>query len=940
MAGSSLHRLFHLGVVGTMSDAQLLDRFVSRRDEAAEAAFEELVSRHGPTVLRVCRGVLHDSHDAEDAFQAVFLVLANRAGSIRRSGSVASWLFGVAHRVATRARRGASRRRRLDQVVAGQTSEGDLPRGDDPDWEVLHEEIDGLPERLRAPVVLCYLQGLTYAAAAHQLGVSEIAIRGRLARARDRLRHRLTRRGVTVSAGLLVAGSAGQAQAAVPVPLIHSTVRIALGFAAGDTAAALASGVLNAMLLNRVKVAAVLLFVGIGGSSWAWHALAGAADEKGRSDPGPVVQAPAPAPKPQAARPSGMYRLTGSVRVEGTGEPVRGGQLLILLGDGTASNDPDRTRTATADGDGRLLVDLPAGQVRAWTFLAPVGYWAPNNMKSQETFVLSRSEPIHRKDYVVRRGTVWPFRLIGADGRPVDGFIQASTPGNLFRSEADEAGRADLTLPAEAGKVMAGSTMGKPRSVGFASMPVVIPMEWASGFRPEAAKTIERIEGGYRLKDDAGRTATIGDAPREIPDGAGRSIAIGEAGRVEPALVDGKLAIRVLFSEAGRVDLGSLSGRIVDEAGRPIEGVRVAPAFHIREGHGGGGVFPDDKEHEAITDRDGRFLIRAIPRSDVSGKPTSVSLVVRKEGLASLQTPIFSFQPGRGDSPQVLDPIRMEPGVSLSGTVVDPEGRPIEGAWVTPSGGFALRSRFTRTDAAGRFTVRNLPRGLIELGFEYGSLWASGKYLADGTDDGLTIRLRPGAEMLARPAAPATPEPPAIGRPAPPLQVVGWTDGRPRSLADYHGKVVLLDFWGIWCSPCVNGLPSLERLKQKYEPRGVVFLSIHTPGEEIGKIRRFLDFKKATLISALDEGRGKGDNSHNGVTADRYGVRGYPTLVMIDRDGNVAFHTGIGTKEGVAAMRALGKEMGLAESTMTEADFHRLWEAYFSREIEKVLNRP
>ena len=102
-----VHRLFNLGAIGTMSDSQLLDGFVSRRDEAAEAAFEELTIRHGPMVLRVCRGVLRDPHDAEDAFQAVFLVLASRAGSIRRSGSIASWLFGVAHRVATRARRGA-----------------------------------------------------------------------------------------------------------------------------------------------------------------------------------------------------------------------------------------------------------------------------------------------------------------------------------------------------------------------------------------------------------------------------------------------------------------------------------------------------------------------------------------------------------------------------------------------------------------------------------------------------------------------------------------------------------------------------------------------------------------------------------------------------------------------------------------------------------------
>ena len=168
---------------------------------------------------------------------------------------------------------------------------------------------------------------------------------------------------------------------------------------------------------------------------------------------------------------------------------------------------------------------------------------------------------------------------------------------------------------------------------------------------------------------------------------------------------------------------------------------------------------------------------------------------------------------------------------------------------------------------------------------------------------------------------------------------MGWTDGRPRSLSDYRGKVVFLDFWGTWCSPCVNGMPSLERLKQKYEPRGVVFLSIHTPGEEIGRIRRFLEIKKATLISALDESRGKGDDSRNGVTADRYGVRGYPTRVMIDRRGNVAFHSGIGTREGVAAMKAMGKEMGLDESTMTEADFHRLWEAFFGREVEKVLDR-
>src|SRR5580693_1993459 len=92
-AHRQVHRLFNFGTFGTMPDAELLDRFIPRHDDAAEAAFEELVIRHGPMVLRVCRSVLHDAHDAEDAFQAVFLVLANRAGSIRRSGSLGSWLF-------------------------------------------------------------------------------------------------------------------------------------------------------------------------------------------------------------------------------------------------------------------------------------------------------------------------------------------------------------------------------------------------------------------------------------------------------------------------------------------------------------------------------------------------------------------------------------------------------------------------------------------------------------------------------------------------------------------------------------------------------------------------------------------------------------------------------------------------------------------------------
>ncbi len=309
MAGSpsdrlfrQVHQLLDFGAVGTMSDAQLLDRFISRRDEAAEAAFEAMVIRHGPMVLRVCRSVLHNAHDAEDAFQAVFLVLANRAESIRRSGSVASWLFGVAQRVATRLKRGAARRQSLNQLVAERISESDPPAENDPDWEILYDEINGLPERLRVPIVLCYLQGLTYATAAHQLGLSETAIRGRLFRARERLRERLTRRGVMIPASLLIAGAARQAEGAIPVKLIHATVRIALGLVAGNTAAILARGVLNSMLLHQLRVATALLCLSIGGSYWAWHAFARAVGGRSQTNPGRSVVKTPDSSLPQADR--------------------------------------------------------------------------------------------------------------------------------------------------------------------------------------------------------------------------------------------------------------------------------------------------------------------------------------------------------------------------------------------------------------------------------------------------------------------------------------------------------------------------------------------------------------------------------------------------------------------------------------------------------------
>jgi RNA polymerase sigma factor (sigma-70 family) len=182
--------LFNAGTASGLSDAELLDRFLALAGEQSELAFESLVLRHGPMVFDVCRKVLRDSHDAEDAFQAAFLVLAARARSIRKQSSVGSWLHGVALRVARRARSDAARRMALKRRVAEMAKEqANVERSFEEfgDFDTLHEEIARLPRKYREPVVLCYLEGMTLDTVARQLGCPVGTIGVRLKRGRQRL---------------------------------------------------------------------------------------------------------------------------------------------------------------------------------------------------------------------------------------------------------------------------------------------------------------------------------------------------------------------------------------------------------------------------------------------------------------------------------------------------------------------------------------------------------------------------------------------------------------------------------------------------------------------------------------------------------------------------------------------------------------------------------
>src|SRR5262245_38342312 len=212
---TALHQVYRLLAgqgVSPLTDVQLLQRFAANCDEAAFAA---LVRRHGPLVWGVCRRVLKHTHDAEDAFQATFLVLARRAATVAWRGPLSGWLYGVAHRVAVRTRADAARRAQREARAAVRPPADPLAEVTGRDLcAALDDELQHLADKYRLPLVLCYLQGRTRDEAAAELGWSLGTLKRRLAQARERLRARLTRRGLSFPAALLSAALAQGAAAA------------------------------------------------------------------------------------------------------------------------------------------------------------------------------------------------------------------------------------------------------------------------------------------------------------------------------------------------------------------------------------------------------------------------------------------------------------------------------------------------------------------------------------------------------------------------------------------------------------------------------------------------------------------------------------------------------------------------------------------------------
>ena len=306
-----VHMLFDVGTIGDRTDEELMKSFTTGNGEAAEPAFTALVGRHGPMVLRVCQSILRDRHEAEDAFQAVFVVLAQKASSLWVRNSLGPWLHSVACNVASCARSTTALRHRHERSYAELTAFAVDERQWDDLGSVLHEELDRLPERYRVPIVLCYLEGLTHEQAARRVHWPVGTIRTRLARGRELLRARLIRRGLAPAVGgLALARLPEVVSATVPQVLARSTYLAAIRYATGGAAsgavpeavAFLVKGALLAMTLSRLKLFVPFVFTAavIAGGVPVVLALAHAEGQR-QAHPGPAVSAPGTFQTPIAA---------------------------------------------------------------------------------------------------------------------------------------------------------------------------------------------------------------------------------------------------------------------------------------------------------------------------------------------------------------------------------------------------------------------------------------------------------------------------------------------------------------------------------------------------------------------------------------------------------------------------------------------------------------
>ncbi len=834
---AALQALFNTGTAVGLPDGQLLERFIARHDEGA---FEALVLRHGPMVWGVCRRALPGHHDAEDAFQATFLVLSRKAASVLPREMLANWLYGVANRTALKAKVTVARRRLRERQVAEMPEPKTGPQAP---WDdlgyLLDRELIALPVKYRIPIVLCDLEGKSHKEAAEHLGWPIGTLSGRLSRARAMLAKRLTRRGLEPSAGLFaLMRRQGVKPSGVPTPLVTSTVKAAIPFAMGRVAtsgmistevAALSNGVLGDLLMTKLKAAiGVYLTIGIlayGGVLGYRNLPAQAARGIGDNVVGLVARAEVPAPD-DAKLLEGEWRV---VEIEVNGKRVVNDKVIDLrmafkgadmtiggAGDGGGirkkkfKRDPGKSPEAiditSLDGqekgqtaaciysleDGRLRLCMPYGPTKDPS-VRPTEF----KTKSGDGLMIFFLERVDTKAPAVpipQGGVKSEFEGIRRDwDRGLEAFWEAYSKATT----TDERRKANEKLP-------------KPEA--FAARFLKLAEEWP-----------DTLEGLSSL------CWAVGNAPSTEP--GKKALAILEGGRLARADLDGLMQALDESFTSQEVKPSPLAPLALDLIEQELDHPQAARLLTWVCANYYGDKSPEEP----------RVFAEA---ADI--------LVDRFATSPGIQNFCESLGSGSGSPPWAG---KYEKHLR---TIVDQN----QDRFVRCTALFALASVIQAAGEARQDEAEGLYQRLVKE--------------VEGHDDPSTRNVvgtfvgrakAEAAEIRAR----------GLGKSAPKIEGEDL-DGRPMKLSDFRGNVVLVSFWATWCGPCMKLIPHeralVARLKDK--PFAIVGVNGDVEPEALSKAL------KETVIPWRSFQDKRLDKKAISV---EWRVFGWPTLYLIDHRG-------------------------------------------------------
>ncbi|WP_406698202.1 sigma-70 family RNA polymerase sigma factor [Singulisphaera sp. Ch08] len=732
-----IQRLLEEGTFTGVSDARLLERFVTRRDEAA---FTALVERHGAMVRNTCRAVLKDPSAADDAFQATFVLLFRKGGSIQGCEALGGWLHRVAYRVALQAGAAAARRRDVESAAGGlRVAESPAP---DDLGGLLHEEIERLPERLRLPLVLCDLEGMTRDQAAERLGWSEGALRGRLAKGRQLLRNRLTRRGITLAVPLAPPG-------AVPKPLVTTTVQAVAGGASG-AAAALVKAFSRGWILTRLKVAgAAVLVLGTTLAAMSYESDPIDPDQPIKEQEASARQVPK-APVVPTNEPTD--HVVGRI-VDLEGRPVAGAMVNVKwlytppdgkldawidtikrLGKEPYGLNLNHTRerfSASTGRDGRFRIDaMPRDRIAVASIAGP-------GIETTEVYILTRDVPtIRTKDpqLVDGRAIIYygaRFDHAAAPARPIVGTIRDQDTG--------------APIP----------------GVHITGMPILS----GSLIPTHDVEATSDAQGRYQIQ---GLSLSRGIRLfTEAPIGQPYVNCTFDSPAVEPK--PGPFTFDLALKRGILV-----RGRLTDKAtGRPLEGKVI---YHAFRDNAYLGEFPNSQQNTQvnrvpISGSDGRFTIAALPGRGLIAARANEERYLHGLGIDSIKgfdralrafnTYPYYFIPSdqhviaeinSAPGKDVVDlNLEADPGRTVTGTMVDPDGQPLlfgNGVEVRTLDVFQNPQQ---TPGNPTFVVTGLPSGRYRLDFIHRGRKLAGSLALRGDEtDPLTAQLQPWGTVIGR----------------------------------------------------------------------------------------------------------------------------------------------------------------------------------------------